>query len=190
MTESTVIPGTDSAGGLFPSSGVFSGGGSLLVRLAILAPAALACSAWGDNLKKPELQLDHAVLRGVGLAGGNLDLVVRIQNPNNFTLHADKLEVGFEVEGSHLGDITYEDDFAVAENGETTLTLPLRFGWLGVGRAVRAALGYGDLPYTMKGQATLKIPGGFRKVVSFTREGRAPLTRPGGSYATPSRGPS
>jgi hypothetical protein len=46
-----------------------------------------------------------------------------------------------------------------------------------VGSAVRAALGYGDLPYTLKGQATLKLPGGAHTVVSFSHEGRAPLTR-------------
>jgi hypothetical protein len=89
-----------------------------------------------------------------------------------------------------LGDITYDDDFAVTQNGETTLTLPLRFGWSGIGSAVRAALGYGDLPYKMKGQATLKLPGGLRKSVSFTHEGRAPLTRSGGSLAIPGVGPS
>ena len=65
----------------------------------------------------------------------------------------------------------------LSDLGETTLTLPLRFGWFGVGSAMRAALGYGDLPYTMKGQATLKLPGGAHTVVSFTHEGRAPLSR-------------
>lgn len=155
-----------------------------------LALAGNACAGLGGNFREPEVQLDHAVVRGIGLSGGSLDLVVRVQNPNNFTLEADKLQVGFDVEGSHLGDITYEDDFAVTQNGETTLTLPLRFGWSGVGRAVRAALGYGDLPYKMKGQATLKLPGGGRTSVSFTHEGRAPLTRPGGSVAIPGWGPS
>jgi LEA14-like dessication related protein len=145
-----------------------------------LALACVGCSGFGENIREPEIRLEHAVVRGIGLAGGNLDLVVTVQNPNNFTLRADKLELGFDVEGTHLGDITYDEDFAVSENGETTLTLPLRFQWTGVGRAVRAALGYGDLPYTMKGQATLKIPGGFRKVVSFSHEGRAPLSRPDG----------
>ena len=42
--------------------------------------------------------------------------------------------------------------------------------------AVRAALGYGDIPYTMRGQATVRTPFGDR-VVPFTRRGRAPLTR-------------
>lgn len=159
-------------------------------RLAILALAGLGCSVLGDNFREPEVQLQHAVVRGIGLRGGNLDLVITVQNPNNFTLHADKLEVGLDVEGSHLGDITYDDDFSVTQNGETTLTLPLRFGWLGVGRAVRAALGYGDLPYEMKGQATLKLPGGLRKSISFAHQGRAPLTRSTGNSALTSNTPS
>jgi LEA14-like dessication related protein len=153
-----------------------SGAGRWAVVLALVA-----CAGLGDNFREPDVRLDRAVIRGVGLAGGNLDLIVKIQNPNNFALQADKLEVGIDVEGSHLGDITYDDDFAVTQNGETTLTLPLRFGWFGVGSAVRAALGYGDLPYQMKGQATLKLPGGAHTVVSFAHEGRAPLSRSGQS---------
>jgi LEA14-like dessication related protein len=146
------------------------------VVTSTLALAALGCGGLGDNFREPELRLERAVVRGVGLAGGNVDLIVTIQNPNNFTLYADQLRVGVDIGSSHLGEITYEDDFEVTENGSTTLALPLRFGWLGVGGAIRAALGYGDLPYKMKGEARLKIPGGFHKVVSFAREGRAPLT--------------
>ena len=92
--------------------------------------------------------------------------------------------MGFDVEGQHLGDITYDDEFAVPENGTTTITLPLTFGWAGVGSAVRAALGYGDLPYKMKGQAEIKTPWG-RKQVPFTHEGRVPLTRSSGNIAIP-----
>jgi len=143
-----------------------------------------ACSGIGDLFKEPDIQLERAVVRGIGVTGGNLDLIVKVDNPNNFTLQGTKLEVGFDVEGQHLGDITYDDDFAVAENGTTTITLPLKFGWAGVGSAVRAALGYGDLPYKMKGQAELSTPWG-RKEVPFTREGRVPLTRLGGNIAIP-----
>jgi LEA14-like dessication related protein len=156
-----------------------------LLPLVLLSAA---CSALGNYFREPDIQLDHAVVRGVGLTGGNLDLVMKVKNPNNFTLQGTKLQVGIDVEGSHLGDITYDDDFTVSENGETTITLPLRFGWSGVGSAVRAALGYGDLPYKMKGQATLRLPAGAQTVVSFTHEGRAPLTRAGGNVAIPGAG--
>jgi LEA14-like dessication related protein len=160
------------------------------VRFAVLALAGAGCASLGINFKEPDIQLDHAVVRGVGLTGGNLDLVVKVDNPNNFTLTGTKLQVGLDVEGSHLGDITYDDDFTVAENGQTTITLPLRFGWSGVSSAVRAALSYGELPYKMKGQATLALPGGLQQVVSFTHEGRAPLTQARGNVAIPGTGPS
>jgi len=156
--------------------------------LLVLAASTLACAGIGNNFKQPEILLDRAVVRGVGLTGGNLDLIVRVQNPNNFRLEGTKLELGFDVEGSHLGDITYDADFAVAGKGSTTITLPLRFGWAGVAGAVRAALGYGDLPYKLKGQAELRTPWG-RKEVPFTREGRVPLTGPGGAIAIPGRTP-
>jgi LEA14-like dessication related protein len=158
-------------------------------RLAVLLFLGTACSGIGDNFKQPDIQLDHVVVRGVGLSGGNLDLVVTVQNPNNFRLEGTRLTLGFDVEGSHLGDITYDDDFGVTENGTTTLTLPLQFGWAGVGSAVRAALSYGDLPYEMKGQARLKTPWGSREI-PFTREGRVPLTRSAGNIAIPGTGPS
>jgi LEA14-like dessication related protein len=160
------------------------------LRFAVLAFAGAACGGLGLNFKEPDIQLDHAVVRGVGLTGGNLDLVIKVDNPNNFTLQGTKLQVGIDVQGSHLGDITYDDDFTVLQNDQSTITLPLRFGWSGVGSAVRAALAYGDLPYTMNGQATLKLPAGLKKVVSFTHEGRAPLTRVGGNVAGPGVGPS
>jgi len=156
--------------------------------LLMLLLWSAACSGLGLNFREPDIQLDHAVLRGVGLTGGNLDLVMKVENPNNFTLQGTKLQLGVDVEGSHLGDITYDNDFTVSENGQTTITLPLTFGWAGVGSAVRAALSYGDLPYKMNGQATLRLPGGVKTVVSFTHEGRAPLIRSGGNVAIPGVG--
>jgi len=150
--------------------------------LLALVVSSGACAGIGDIFKEPDIQLERAVLRGVGVTGGNLDLIIKVDNPNNFTLQGTKLQVGFDVEGQHLGDITYDDDFTVSENGTTTITLPLRFGWAGVGSAVRAALGHGDLPYKMKGQVELKTPWG-RQEVPFTREGRVPLTRSAGNVA-------
>jgi LEA14-like dessication related protein len=113
--------------------------------------------------------------------------VVKVENPNNFRLHGTRLEVGFEVEGSHLGDVAYDDDFTMSENGITTVTLPLRFAWSGVESAVRAALGHGDLPYEMKGQIELRTPWG-RAEIPFTREGRVPLIRRDGNIAIPGTG--
>jgi LEA14-like dessication related protein len=141
-----------------------------------LLTSLAACSAIHEIFREPDVRLERVVVRGVGISGGNLDLIVGVENPNGFALHGTRLDVGFDVEGQHLGDIAYDDDFSVTENGRTTLTLPLTFGWTGVGSAILAALGSGDLPYKMKGQVELKTPLG-RKEVSFDHEGRVPLTR-------------
>lgn len=156
--------------------------------LVALIVSTTACAAIRDNFREPEIQLDRAIVRGIGLTGGKLDLVVKVENPNNFTLQGTKLEVGVDVEGSHLGDITYDDDFSVSENGTTTIILPLTFGWAGVGSAVRTALGHGELPYKMKGQVELQTPWG-RTEVPFTREGRVPLTRSASTVAIPGQTP-
>lgn len=142
------------------------------------------CAGIGEIFKEPEVRLERAIVRGISLTGGNLDLVVKVDNPNNFTLHGTRLEVGLDVEGSHLGDITYDDDFSVTESGATTVTLPLQFGWAGVGGAVRTALSSGELPYKMKGQLELETPLGRRKI-PFTHEGRVPLIRSPGTLAIP-----
>ena len=152
--------------------------------LLALVASTVACSGIGNNFREPDIQLEQAILRGVNLTGGTLDLIVKVDNPNNFTLQGTRLELGVEVEGQHLGDVTYDNDFSVSQNGVTRLTLPLRFGWAGVGSAVRAALGYGELPYKMKGQAELSVPWGSVKV-PFTHEGRVPLIRSGGNIAIP-----
>ena len=158
--------------------------GYIRIMTIALATSIGACSAITEIFKEPDVQLQRVVVRGVGMSGGNLDLIVDVENPNGFTLHGTKLQVGFDVEGQHLGDIAYDDDFSVSENGRTTLTLPLTFGWAGIGSAVRAALGSGDLPYQMKGQVELRTPWG-RKEVPFTREGRVTLTRLARALAIP-----
>lgn len=137
------------------------------------------CAGIGDNFREPDIELNQVNVRGLGVVGGNLDFVVDVYNPNNFDIRGTELRVGFDVEDSHLGDIEYREDFAVDRGDTTRLTLPLRFAWAGVGGAVRSALGYGDIPYKMKGEVSLQTPFG-RRSVPFQKEGRAPLTRPGG----------
>jgi hypothetical protein len=96
------------------------------------------------------------------------------------------VELGFDVDGSHVGDVRYADDFSVNSGGRTTLTLPLRFEWAGVGSALRTALSQGDIPYEMKGQIRLQTPWGAQSV-PFTREGRVPLSRVGALPASTGR---
>src|SRR5215217_8020230 len=94
-----------------------------LISIVSLA-ATLACSGLPNNFRDPEIQLSQVVVRGIGLTGGTMDLVVNVRNPNDFDLRGTRLQVGFDVENSHVGDITYDDEFQVRKNDVATVTLP------------------------------------------------------------------
>jgi hypothetical protein len=152
---------------------------------AIVAMLLLTgCAGIGEVLQEPEIHLDRVVLKSLSVTGGVLELQLGVLNPNRFDLQGTRLQLGFDVQDSHLGDIEYRSEFQMQKGDTAALSLPLRFNWSGVSAAVRSALGTGVLPYTMKGQLTLRTPFGPR-VVPFTRQGRAPLTRLGGLIPIP-----
>jgi len=152
--------------------------GMRLATIAALLGATLAlggCAGLRELFKEPTFRLDRVVVRDLDLRGGALDLVIGVDNPNEFELHGTGLTVGYDVDQSHLGDVRLTNDFAVTKGGVTTLTVPLGFEWAGVGNAARAALSSGEIPYTMKGQARLQTPFG-QYDVPFQSEGRVPVS--------------
>jgi LEA14-like dessication related protein len=159
----------------------------LAIALAVLGPASglAGCAGLNDLFKEPTFRLQRVVVHDIGLQGGALDLIVGVDNPNQFDLHGTALEAGFDVEQSHLGTVRLTEAFAVTKAGRTTLILPLSFQWAGVGQALRSALESGEIPYTMKGQAGLETPFG-RYDVPFEGQGRVPVTMPDGVRLTPS----
>lgn len=148
-----------------------------LTASAGIAAALLGC-AIPRTFIDPQVQLRAVGLRGLDLTGGTLDLHLDVYNPNRFDLRGTRLEVGFDVEGTHVGDIALDDDFNVNDGDTTRVVLPLRFTWTGANAVARSALSQGEIPYTLKGQVQLDTPIGAR-VVPFTRSGRAPLSRGG-----------
>jgi len=152
--------------------------------LLVLAAALGGCAGLGNALKEPDIRLERVIVRDLNLRGGTLDLVVQIDNPNPFDILGTEVELGFDVEGTHVGDLRYNDDFSVDKGDQTKLTLPLRFQWAGAASTLRTALSQGEVPYTMKGQIRLQTPLGAHSV-PFTREGRVPLSRMGGVLSVP-----
>jgi LEA14-like dessication related protein len=152
--------------------------------ILVLAAVVDGCAGLGNPLKDPDIRLDRVIVRQADLRGGRLDLLVGIENPNGFDLRGTEVELGFDVEGSHVGDVRYDDEFSVDKGGTTTLTLPLRFQWAGVGNALRTGLSTGEIPYEMKGQISLQTPWGEHSV-PFTKTGRAPLADVGGVLSVP-----
>lgn len=151
------------------------------MRLRILLPLSVSlisgCAALNmANFQEPTIELNTIVVRGIGLTGGTLDLVLDVTNPNSVDLKGTKLELGLDVEGTHFGDVVFNDAFNLPKGQPTMVTIPLTFNWNGVGAAARSALNYGTVKYDMKGTASLQTPWGIEKV-PFSRSGSVALNQ-------------
>lgn len=147
------------------------------------------CAGLGMNkFQEPTLELTTVVIRGIGITGGSLDLMLDVNNPNNFDLKGTRLDLGLDVEGTHFGDVQLNDAFNLPKGKNTTVVVPLTFQWAGVGAAARSAMSYGTVKYDLKGTASLQTPFGLERV-PFARSGSVALngTRPGTAAPTPNQ---
>lgn len=152
-----------------------------LILLLTSVAAVTACATFGvPQFKDPDIELNSIVIRGIGLTGGTLDLMLNVTNPNGFDLKGTRLDLGLDVEGTHFGDVQLNDAFNLPKDQLTTVVVPMTFNWAGVGAAARSAMNYGTVKYEIKGTAGVQTPWGVEQV-PFKRNGSVAVngTRPG-----------
>jgi LEA14-like dessication related protein len=137
-------------------------------RIAVAALAALAlggCATLGlGGFKEPIVHFNDAKIRGLGLSGGAVDVVLSVYNPNGFNLNATRLTYRLLVEDKELGTGALNDAFRVKDRDSTFVTIPVNFTYAGLGSAGRQLLQSGSINYRVIGDFTVSTPIG-----SFTR---------------------
>lgn len=142
-----------------------------LLLLSGLVAMAGSCASLGMvKFLEPDVRLQGVAVRSLGLTGGSVELYLDVNNPNRFDLRGTRLQLGLDVEKTHLGDVDFNDAFHLPQGQTVTVVIPLTFEWAGVGQAARSALSYGTVNYTMNGTASLQTPFGNQQV-PFSREG-------------------
>ncbi|HUX34863.1 MAG TPA: LEA type 2 family protein [Gemmatimonadaceae bacterium] len=141
--------------------------------LAAVAVAALgACATLGRQLfRQPAVTLRDVRLVGLGVTGGNLDVVLGVYNPNGYRLDATSLHYHLMVDTVEVADGEITDRQAF-QGGDTTIVhLPVRFSYAGVGAAGRELTQTGAVNYKVLGDITVDSPVGTRSF-PFTSTGR------------------
>ena len=144
------------------------------VTFVMLAATAIGCASVGRAaFREPVVTYKDAVITGLGLTGGSLEVVLSIYNPNSFRLDGTGLTYRIAVDSVPFGNGTLSERFAVQEGDSTTVRLPLQFNYSGVGQAGRQLIQTGSVNYTVSGDITVGTPIG-----SFTRpySGKGRLT--------------
>ena len=148
---------------------------------AILAVAGCASLGLG-SFKEPLVHFNDAKLRGLGLSGGSVDVVLSVYNPNRFDLNATRLTYKLFVENNQLGTGQLNNAFRVGNNDSTYVTIPIDFTYAGLGAAGRELLTRGTINYRVTGDFTVSTPLGnftrpYDQTGRFSSFGRTSQTR-------------
>jgi LEA14-like dessication related protein len=144
---------------------------------AALAFTVAGCASMGKAVfKEPVVSLKEMRLVGLGLNGGELDVVLNVYNPNAFHLDASKLTYQLYIDSLQFGTGELDSQFVVQEKDSSQVRLPLRFTWTGVGEAGRQLIQTGTVNYRVRGDMTVGTPlGNFTR--PYDRTGRYTLLR-------------
>jgi LEA14-like dessication related protein len=143
------------------------------ILIAAMAAAAVGgCATLGvGGFKQPIIQFSDVKIRGLGLTGGSLDIVLSVYNPNGFNLNATRLTYKLMVEDKELGNGVLDRAFRVKNKDSTFVTIPMDFTYAGLGVAGRQLLQSGSVNYRVIGDITVDTPSG-NFTVPYDQRGR------------------
>ena len=149
-----------------------------LIMAASAAVAAAGCSALGRQaFQQPIVNLRDVKVRGIGLTGGSLDVMLNVYNPNRYRLDATRLTYKVALAGDSITLATgaLDSRFTVQDNDSTMVTIPVSFTYAGVGAAGRSILNTGAVNYHVTGDVTVgSAVGNF--TVPYSSTGRFTTT--------------
>ena len=145
-------------------------------RVLLVATAATlvaGCNTLGKQaFREPVVTLADVKVTGVGLSGGSLDVVLNVQNLNDFRLDATQLRYNVLVDTVPLANGIATQHFTVEGKKTQQVHIPISFTYAGVGAAGRSLMNTGSVNYTVKGDVTVGSPIGVNVTVPFSQTGR------------------
>lgn len=130
------------------------------------------CATLGRaTFAEPVVHLQDVQLKGLGMTGGSMDVILSVYNPNRFRLDATQMTYRIMVDTVGFANGIVQSRFNVQANDSTLVTIPVSFTYAGIGEAGRQILGTGTVNYRVLGDVTVGTPlGNF--TVPYDRTGR------------------
>lgn len=129
--------------------------------VVILSAVTAGCSVLAKStFRTPTVELRDVRLRGIGLEGGALDLVLDVYNPNEYRLDATKLTYTLLAESTHVAAGSITKRVTLAKRDHNQIELPLTFTMRELLGAAEVIVRKGRVHYTVKGEVTMDTPFG------------------------------
>ena len=131
-------------------------------------------------LKLPSVQMGGLKLNRINLTSADLELGIKIDNPNAFGMILNKLNYNFAVNGQTWGTGVTSAAMSVGQKGESEVKIPLSLNFLQIGTSVYQLLkGNNALDYKLTGDVNLgsTLPLLQDLQLNFDRNGNVNLQR-------------
>jgi LEA14-like dessication related protein len=139
--------------------------------IAAITLAGCATLGVGGGFKQPLVNFSDAKIRGLGLSGGSMDIVLSIYNPNGFNLNATRLTYKLNAEDHEMATGVLDRAFRVKDKDSTFVTIPVDFTYAALGAAGRQLLERGSVNYRVTGDISVDTQLGTF-TVPYDRTGR------------------
>lgn len=152
------------------------------VALAAAVAAAGCASVGRAAFEQPTVQFKDVRINGIGLTGGQLDVVLDVHNPNRYGLSAQRLSYQVLVDSTAIGTGALSQPFEVGGRGTSEVHLPVDVQFARLGTIGRQLLSRGVVNYRVLGDITVGTPVGnftrpFDRTAQFSTFGGNQLTR-------------
>lgn len=143
----------------------------VLVAMAVMAGVTGCAAAARAVFTPPDVAFRGVGLRGMSLDGADMEIQLKVFNPNSFTIDASNLRYRLLVDSVEVGAGALDSGFALARNDSTIVRLPVRIGFRGVQAVGARLMRGGEIPYRVIGDVSLKsFVGTFTR--AFNEAGR------------------
>jgi LEA14-like dessication related protein len=133
--------------------------------MAVALTGTGACSSLARNsFGTPVVQLKDVRVKGIGMNGGSLDLVLDVYNPNAYRLDATKMTYNLYVDTNKVATGEVVQHVQLDDKKTTQVILPVTFTFKEMLGAAKVITGMGSVDYRVIGDVTVATPFG-----SFTR---------------------
>ncbi len=112
------------------------------------------------NIRIPEVSLQGLKVNKLNLTGIDLNLVMRLKNPNTFGFNLGKLNYAIQLAGQSVATGETSQAAAVPSKGTGEIRLPIKLDFLSAASSLKTALGGGSIECNISGGADLDTPFG------------------------------
>ena len=131
-------------------------GAMVVASLGVTGCRTLARQAFAN----PVVEVKDVKVKGVGVQGGSLDLILDVYNPNDYRIDTRRLSYEVWVDSSQVATGELDKLVTLSNQGHSEVVVPVNFTYAAVQKAVVAFAMRGSVNYRVKGAFTMATPFG------------------------------